>query len=202
MGEKKTVFTKERKNELARLLKELNRTARLVGRLESLSFSPEMLAELPDIPDDYLTVLRAGKSPIEAVEAAGLYAALEKIQAANVRYCSELPVHLRTTFKDQLVFVSTITEEAYLLDDKTEPYSWVEYDPAVHGPLYRTPVKLQKNPTPLCPDCGRELEYMPVINVRKSTTEHLHACSYCGGIWQITVDQDDQPQSIHRYFFG
>lgn len=199
MGEKKTVFTEARKNELARLLKELNRTARLIGQLETLSFPSEMISELPD---DYISALRAGKSPIEAVEAAGLYAALGKIHAANVRYCSDLPVHLRTTFNDRLVFVSTITEEVYLLDDKTEPYSWAEYDPAVHGPLYRTPVKLQENPAPLCPDCEKELEYMPVINVGTSTAEHLHACSNCGSIWQIIVDQDDQPQSIRRYFFG
>lgn len=202
MDKKKIVFTQKRKNAIARLLREAKRTAYQVGRLEALSLPVEVLAELPDIPSEYLTAIRAGKSPHEAVEAAGLYNELRKLHAANALYCSDLSIHLRTTFKKQLVFVSTVTEEAYLLDEETDPYSWAEYDPAIHGPLFKTPTGNQKAPIPLCPECGEELECKPVINARKSTSEYLHVCSSCGSIWQITVDQDDQTQSIPHYFFG
>lgn len=64
MDKEKIVFTQKRKNDIAWLLKELNRTARLVGWLEALSLPAEVIAELPDIPDDYIAAIRAGKSPM------------------------------------------------------------------------------------------------------------------------------------------
>ena len=99
MDKKKIVFTQKRKNAIARLLREAKRTAYQVGRLEALLLPVEVLAELPDIPSEYLTAIRAGKSPHEAVEAAGLYNELRKLHAANALYCSDLPIHLRTTFQ-------------------------------------------------------------------------------------------------------
>ena len=197
MGKKEIVFTQKRKNAIARLIREAKRTAYQVGRLEALSLPVEVLAELPDIPSEYLAAIRAGKSPQEAVEAAGLYNKLRKLHAANALYCSDLPIHLRTTFERQFVFVSAVTEEAYLLDEDTDPYSWIQYDPVIHGPLYKVPTGNQEAPRPLCPECGEELEYMPVINARKATSECLHACINCGSIWRISASGDGQ--SIHRY---
>lgn len=100
MDKNKIVFTQKRKNAIARLLGEAKRTAYQVGRLEALSLPVEVLAELPDIPSEYLIAIRAGKSLQEAVEAAGLYDELRKLHAANALYCSDLPIHLRTTLKN------------------------------------------------------------------------------------------------------